>query len=259
MISYSFSMTELEYFLLILVRVTTFIYAAPFFGMANTPNRVKIAIGFFISVLVYRIVPVTALPYNTILGYSVIVLKEAFTGIIIGYGAGICTSILNFAGQMVDTETGLSMVSVMDPVSRDSVTITGSFYQYGVLLMLLITGMYQFVLGALCESFDLIPINGAIFSSDKLLNAMTVFLVDFLVMGFTICLPVFVSMLLLNAILGVLAKVSPQLNMFAVGIQLKILIGIMVMFITVGMLPSVSNMVFGEIRKMTTIFMEALT
>ena len=120
-------------------------------------------------------------------------------------------------------------------------------------------GMYQFVLGALCESFDLIPINGAIFSSDKLLNAMTVFLVDFLVMGFTICLPVFVSMLLLNAILGVLAKVSPQLNMFAVGIQLKILIGIMVMFITVGMLPSVSNMVFGEIRKMTTIFMEALT
>ena len=148
MVDLSFSMTELEYFLLIVVRVTVFIYAAPFFGMANTPNRVKIATGVLISALLYRIVPITELPYNTVLMYSVIVLKEAITGVLIGFGAGICTSILNFAGQMVDMETGLSMVSLMDPVSRDSVTITGTYYQYGVMLLLLISGMYQFVLGA---------------------------------------------------------------------------------------------------------------
>ena len=258
MVDLSFSMTELEYFLLIVVRVTVFIYAAPFFGMANTPNRVKIATGVLISALLYRIVPITELPYNTVLMYSVIVLKEAITGVLIGFGAGICTSILNFAGQMVDMETGLSMVSLMDPVSRDSVTITGTYYQYGVMLLLLISGMYQFVLGALTESFKLIPVNGAIFNSEKLLASISVFLVDYLVMGFRICLPVFASMLLLNTILGILAKVSPQLNMFAVGIQLKILVGIAVMFITVGLLPGISNMIMSEIRKMTTLFVEAM-
>ncbi|MBO7358123.1 MAG: flagellar biosynthetic protein FliR [Lachnospiraceae bacterium] len=258
MVDLSFSMTELEYFLLIVVRVTVFIYAAPFFGMANTPNRVKIAMGVLISALLYRIVPITELPYNTVLMYSVIVLKEAITGVLIGFGAGICTSILNFAGQMVDMETGLSMVSLMDPVSRDSVTITGTYYQYGVMLLLLISGMYQFVLGALTESFKLIPVNGAIFNSEKLLASISVFLVDYLVMGFRICLPVFASMLLLNTILGILAKVSPQLNMFAVGIQLKILVGIAVMFITVGLLPGISNMIMSEIRKMTTLFVEAM-
>jgi flagellar biosynthetic protein FliR len=258
MVDLSFSMTELEYFLLIVVRVTVFIYAAPFFGMANTPNRVKIAMGVLISALIYRIVPITELPYNTVLMYSIIVLKEAVTGLLIGFGAGICTSILNFAGQMVDMETGLSMVSLMDPVSRDSVTITGTYYQYGVMLLLLISGLYQFVLGALCESFRLIPVNGAIFNTEKLLSSIAVFLVDYLVMGFRICLPVFASMLLLNTILGILAKVSPQLNMFAVGIQLKILVGIAVMFITVGLLPGVSNMIMSEIRKMTTLFVEAM-
>ena len=55
MIDYTFSLEELEYFLLILVRVTCFIYVAPFFGMNNVPRRVKIGLGFFISMVLYHI------------------------------------------------------------------------------------------------------------------------------------------------------------------------------------------------------------
>ncbi|MBO4615863.1 MAG: flagellar biosynthetic protein FliR [Lachnospiraceae bacterium] len=259
MFNFTFSLRDLEFFLLIVVRITCFIHTAPFFGMTNTPVRVKIGLGVLISALVYQTLTPVHPEYSTVLMYAIYVLKEAVTGIIIGYSAAVCVAILNFAGHLVDMEIGLSMVSLFDPVSRDSVTISGTYYQYTVLLMLMISGMYQYVLAAIIETFNLIPVSGAVFNSDKILNAMLTFLRDYLALGFRLCLPVFAAMLLLNAILGILAKVSPQLNMFAVGIQLKILLGLGVLFLTVGMMPGASTAILSEMKKMITLFAEAIT
>lgn len=258
MVDLSFSMADLEFFLLIMVRVTCFVFAAPFFGMTNTPNRVKIGLGVLIAVIVYRMTPVVYLEYQSIIGYTIYVLKEAMVGVIIGFSGSICISILYFAGHLVDMEIGLSMVSLFDPVSKDNVTITGTLYNYSVMLMMLVSGMYQFVLGALCESFNLIPVTGAVFSSENIVLSMLAFLRDYLILGFRICLPVFAAMLLLNAILGIMAKVSPQLNMFAVGIQLKIIIGLGVLFLTVGMLPQASTLILQKMKEAVTLFTEAM-
>lgn len=258
MIDLSFSLSDLEFFLLIIVRVTCFVYAAPFFGTVNTPNRVKIGVGVLISVLIYQILEPVPLGYNTVLSYAIIVIKEAFTGILIGYSAAICISILSFAGHIADMDIGLSMVSVFDPVSRESVTISGTFYQYTVMLLMFISGLYQYLLSAIVHSFTLIPINGAIFKSDKLVAGLTGFLTDYVLLGFRIVLPVFAAILLLNAVLGILAKISPQLNMFAVGIQLKVLVGLGVLFLTIGVIPSASTLILSEVRKMIDVFTEAM-
>ena len=66
-------------------------------------------------------------------------------------------------------------------------------------------------------------------------------------------------MILLNAILGILAKVSPQLNMFAVGIQLKILVGIGVLFLTMSMLPDAAGFVFDQMKRVMVSFVEAMS
>ena len=119
MIHYGFSVYDLEYFLLILVRVSCFIFVAPFFSMKNTPANVRIGISFFTSLLLYQaLTPVKAVTYATVTGYAVIVMKEAITGLLIGFAANICTSIVNFAGAIADMETGLSMVTLMDPTTR---------------------------------------------------------------------------------------------------------------------------------------------
>ena len=90
------------------------------------------------------------------------------------------------------------------------------------MLMLIASGMYRYLFGALADSFTLIPINGVTFHADSLLNSMIEFMNDYILIGFRIVLPIFCVTLLLNAILGVLAKVSPQMNMFAVGCELRI-------------------------------------
>jgi|P827metagenome_2_1110787.scaffolds.fasta_scaffold05757_10 flagellar biosynthetic protein FliR len=259
MVDLSFSMAELEYFLLILVRVTCFVYAAPFFGMANTPNRVKIGVGVLLGVTVYYGLEPVPVAYATVLEFAILVIKEALVGLIIGFSASICTAVLGFAGQLVDMETGLSMVTLFDNMTRDSMTITGMYYQYIIMLMLILSGLYQFVAGALFSSFALVPVSGAIFSGEKLFSGMLLFLTEYISIGFRISLPVFAAIMLLDAVLGILTKVSPQLNMFAVGIQLKILTGLAVLFLTVAMLPSASSMLLSHMRKVVTVFIEAMT
>lgn len=260
MIDYSFSIYDLEYFLLILVRVSCFVYVAPFFSMKNTPANVRVAISFFTSLLLYQaLTPTEAVAYSSLAGYTVIVLKEALVGLLIGLAANICTSIVNFAGSIADMETGLSMVTLMDPTSRESTSITGVLYQYVLMLMMIATGMYRYLFGALADTFILIPVNGAVLRADSLVDSMLEFLSDYVIIGFRIVLPIFCSILLLNAVLGVLAKVAPQMNMFAVGIQLKVLVGLSVLFLTAGMLPGIGDFVFDEMKRMIHSFVGGMT
>ena len=250
MIDFSFSMNDLEYFLLILTRVSCFVFVAPFFSLNNTPRRVRAALSVFTALLLYQtLTPAPAVEYSTIAGYSAIVLKEAITGLMIGLGTSMCSAIVNFAGHIADMETGLSMVTLMDPATRESSSITGIFYQYVVMLMLIVSGMYRYLFGALADTFVLIPVNGTIFKMDSLLGSVIKFLGDYIVIGFRICLPVFCVILMLNAILGVLAKVSPQMNMFAVGIQLKILVGLSVLLLSASMLPDAANFIFRQMKE----------
>ena len=82
---------------------------------------------------------------------------------------------------------------------------------------------------------------------------------DYIKIGFRICLPVFAVMLLLNAVLGIMARVAPQMNMFSVGMQLKVLVGLCVIFLTIGMMPSISNIIFREMKVLITTFVDVMT
>ena len=259
MVDLAFSMYDLEYFLLILVRVVGFIAAAPFYGMTNTPARVKVGLSVFVSILLYyTLTPAPAVEYDTVFGYAAVVLKEAITGLLLGFVVNICSSIINFAGAIIDMEVGFSMVTLMDPATKEMSSVSSNFYQYMVMLLLVVTGMYQYILKAFVESYTLIPVNGAILNSEALLGTMIQFMGDSIILGFRICLPVFATMLLLNAVLGILAKVSPQLNMFAVGLQLKVLVGLSIMFFTVSMLPGAADFIFTEMKTMMVSVVEGM-
>ena len=258
MIDYRFTYGDLEIFLLILMRVASFVYVAPFFSMANTPQNVRIGFSFFLSILLYGAVPVTTIEYNTVLGYAIIVIKEIMTGILIGYSATMVNYIANFAGQIADMQTGLSMVTIFDPNSREQVTITGSLYQYVFIGMMMVSGMYRYVLRGLTDSYLLIPVNGAIFNRERLLQSMIDFMSGYITIGFRICMPLFIVTFVLNVILGVMAKVAPQLNMFAVGMQIKVLVGLAILYLTATMMYSASDFIFSNMRKLMQEFAQDL-
>jgi flagellar biosynthetic protein FliR len=155
--------------------------------------------------------------------------------------------------------TGLSMVSILDPATNTNVTITGALYQQMLMIMLIISGMYRYLIKALADSFTIIPVNGAAFQMHFLLRTMLEFMKDYMVIGFRITLPVFIVSFTMNIVLGILAKVSPQLNMFAVGMQLKILVGLGILFLTSSMLSIASDFVFDQMKILIQEFAYGLT
>ncbi len=258
MLDYTFTYADLEYFLLIVVRVASFMFIAPFFSMSNTPRNVRIGFSLFMALLLYQAVPRQNILYDTLMGYTVIVMKEVVTGFLIGFAANLSSSIVSFAGHIADMEMGLSMASLMDPATRETSTISGIYYNYMILLMLMASGMHRYLVKALAETYILIPVNGAILKSDAVLASLLEFLSDYIVIGFRICLPIFAVMIILNAVLGVLAKVSPQMNMFAVGIQMKVLVGISILFFSTAMLPGAADMIYEQMKHMVVIFTESM-
>ncbi len=253
MFTYNLSIRDFEYYLLLLTRISCFVYVAPFFGMNNVPHRVKIGLSMFVAFLTYvAVVPHQTLEYSTVLGYALLVLKEAACGLIIGFAANLAMYVLQFAGSNIDRDIGLAMVSIFDPMTRQQTGFTGSLYQYAFMLILMITNLHHYVLKAFFESFTMIPVGRVIMNGDGLVTMITGYVMDSFILAFRIYLPIYAAMLILNSVLGILAKVAPQMNMFSVGVQIKIFVGFAALIATASLIPVMSGFISDEMKRMVT-------
>lgn len=260
MINFQLSQYDIEQFLLILVRISSFLFTAPIFSMSGTtPRKLRVGFAVAISILIFPLVVKENVIYDSMWAYMGIVIKEAAVGILIGFMANVCINIISFAGMIIDMQIGFSMVTLFDPTTREQTSITGTMYMYFIMLLLVVTNMYQYIIRAVVDSYQLIPVNGVNIHAERLLKLMLQYTTDCFVVGFRIVLPFFTVTLLLDVILGILAKIAPQMNMFVIGMQLKIFVGLTVMIITAALLPSVANFIFTEMKTMMVAAIEAMS
>lgn len=256
--NFTFALEQFELFVLILIRLASFVFAAPFFNMANVPQRVKIGFSFCLAILVYSLSLDMSVEYNGMIEYAVIVVQEVIVGILLGLVTSLCVQIIMFAGKIIDMDIGISMAQLYDPTTRMQVGIMGNFYYYMMMLLLIISGMHQYLVAAIVETYKVIPIGGMKFSA-SIYTTLIGFMSDYFVIGFRIALPVFAAILMLNCVLAILARVSPQMNMFVVGMQLKIFVGIFVILFTISMLTSISNFILDEIEKLFAMLVRGMS
>jgi len=243
------TLQQIEFFLALLMRIAGFVYTAPFFGLKNVPFRVKVGFSALTAIIMFNVLPYEPLEYNGVIGFALLIAGETLAGVILGFFANIVYQVLAFAGQLMDLEIGFSMVNEMDPVTSAMVTVSGNFYSYAVMLLLMITYMHHYLLEALIDSFTLVPL-GTVSVNPLIYTVTAKFMGEYFVLAFRIILPVFAAMLIVNTILAILAKVAPQMSLFVIGIQLKVLVGLAVMIIMVQMLPGIGEMIFGKMMEM---------
>ena len=155
-------------------------------------------------------------------------------------------------------DIGLSMATEFNPSMNSETTVTGNFYYYVVLVLLLVSDMHTYLIRAVCDSFSVVPLGGAQFQFDNMLSTMTKYMGDMFVIGFRIFLPFFACLLIMNCILGIMAKGAPQMNMFSVGIQLKIIAGFIVLFLIVYLIPNIANFIITEIKTMVVSIIDGM-
>ena len=253
-----FTVENLEYYLLVLIRISAFIGTAPLFRNNSISMQMKAAISIVLTVIVIPLVPVVELNYVGILGYSVLILKEFAVGALLGFMCNACTYIMSFAGQLMDIDMGLAMASTFDPVNAMQVTVTATIYNTLFMLVFVSTNLHYYLIKAIVDTFKYFNVSQEVFPQDMMQIGID-FIINFFILSFRIMLPMFCAMFLINIILGVLARVAPQMNMFVVGMQIKLIVGFVVLYLLVQTLPTVSDFVFTEMKNVITQVMNGLT
>lgn len=249
MIEQSFSILHLEYALAVLIRVVGVMAFIPIIGNNNFTRRPRMIVALAVTVALLTIYPYEPLPYTTLLEYTVILLKELVVGVTIGFTANITMTIISMAGQFVDREIGFSMVSNFDQTFNSDTTITAQFYNMLVTIILLCSNLLYFIISAIADSFELIPVGRVVVDSEELYTNMINYMVSYFTISIRISLPVMIAIMLLNVVLGILAKTAPQMNMFSVGIQLKVFTGLATVFVMLSFLPSVTQFVYNQMQE----------
>lgn len=258
MLDFTFSIVDFEYYLMILVRIVSFVQVAPFFRLPGVPGRVKIGLSAVVALLVFENTDLSGLHYEGVMEYGMLVAEEAITGMALGLALYACDAIITFAGTLIDLYIGFSMAQEYNPVTQQQNSVTGTMFDNMVMLMLLTTNMYHYIIKAICDTFVLMPVGCIVPQWDHLYQAVLSYVTNLFLLGFRISLPMFACMFVMNAVLGIMAKVAPQMNMFAVGMQIKIIVGLIVIMLTLFLLPYVADFLATEMKTFFVDILEGL-
>jgi flagellar biosynthetic protein FliR len=134
-----------------------------------------------------------------------------------------------FAGQLMDFQIGLSMASVFDPLTLAQTPITGNLLHLITCAALIRTGGLHELIAAAAASFDTIPPGGAVMGGGLFMSAVGL-LGEVVAAGLRIAMPVVASLFVIDVALGILVKTVPQMNVFVVGMPLKMIAGLVILY-----------------------------
>jgi flagellar biosynthetic protein FliR len=233
-----------DVFLLVFVRMTGLFVVAPVFGRRNIPTYFKIGFSFFMALILVNTSAVQAVQYDdTILAYVLLVIKEFMVGLAMGFTAYVVITAVYVAGEIIDMQVGFSIANVMDPISNVQIPMTSNVYFIISMLLFLAMDGHHMLIKALFDSFASLPLGTASFDASLADGLMNVFATVFAT-GFKIAAPVVAAVLVTDIALGTISRMVPQLNIFVIGMPLKILMGLLVLMVTIPAFVAVMKGLF---------------
>lgn len=228
----------IEVFLLIFIRMVGLFVIAPIFSRANIPTYLKIGFSFMLALILVNTISNQNIIINNIYEFTALVFREFIVGITLGYVSYMIFTAIYVAGELIDMQIGFGVVNVIDPISNIQVSITSTFYFILCMLIFLLCNGHYILIRALFSSYNYIPLGKAVFGEGLQSRVLEVFGGLFII-AFKVAAPILAAILITDVALGVLSKTVPQLNVFMVGMPLKILLGLSVMFVTIPLFISI--------------------
>jgi len=258
MIDFGLAAANFDAILLILIRMTGLFILSPVFGRQNMPAIFKIGFAFFLTIIFVNTVDSFSLDYqDSLVLYMVYIAKELAIGIIMGYITYVIVSGIYLAGQLIDMQIGLGFSNVVDPITNIQVPLTSNFYYtYFILVFLLING-HHMIIRALFYSFQVLPLEKLTFSS-AVLPELTRLLSDMFGIALRIAAPIICAIFIADVVLGILSKTMPEMNVFMLGMPIKIFVGLVIMTITVSASVAIAEGMTSLMEQEITIFFNAM-
>jgi len=223
---------QADVFFLILIRIISFMIFIPILSGMAIPVQFRLFLAVVMAAAMFASGNVTqAAFYDSLAGIFVLVLTEFMAGAIMGFMLFFIFNIFLFAGQFIDFSMGFAMVNVLDPIQQIQVPVIGNIMFMSMSALLVVTGGLHHFLNMFFFSYSLVPIGAAfILGNANLTWYFVVTFVGFVILALQIALPIVGTMLIIDVCLGIMVKSVPQMNVFVVGMPLKVLIGLFLVF-----------------------------
>jgi flagellar biosynthetic protein FliR len=234
---FGLSAAHFETVLLVLVRVSVMLALIPIFSQTQIPHLVRFGLGLLLALVISRTVPVMA-PLGGIGDLVVAIVSQAFVGLVFGFVAFLLFTGIQFAGEIIDVQIGFAVVNVINPLTSQSVTVIGELQLALATLLYLAADAHHMLLAGIAGSFTLVPLPFA--GAPQILEGDVMrFFAQCLFIVFEIAAPVAVALFLVNVMLGLMARVAPQMNVFVVGFPIQISVGLIMLIVSIPLLGAV--------------------
>lgn len=231
-------------FLLIFVRVTSFFLTMPLFSYRTIPASHKIGSGFFLAWIMFYTVDAPVLEIDG--AYFMLIMKEALVGLLVGFIAYLILSAIQIAGGFIDFQMGFAIANVIDPQTGAQSPLTGQYFYIISLLFLLSVNGHHLLLDGIFYSYEFIPIDQPWipFGDENLVEFVLHSFSYMFMIALQMSIPVVGSLFLVDVALGIVARTVPQLNVFVVGLPLKIGVSFIVIVAVMAVMMGVVTQLF---------------
>ncbi len=216
--------TALTLFLLITGRMTGCVAFNPIFGRRGIPAMVKAGFILLLSVSVFAITPVRLEMPATLLGLVLTFLLEMFLGYVLGLVISLFFYVPMMAGAVIDAQMGMSMGATYDPASGAQITVTSTFLNILMTMLFFAANGHHTLIRIFAVSGRVVPF-GAVALGTDLYAAVIELFISCTILGVKLCMPILAAEMMGQVGMGILMKVIPQINVFVINIDLKVLIG----------------------------------
>jgi flagellar biosynthetic protein FliR len=218
---------ELVGFILVLARVTPLFILAPLFSSAMIPARVRGILAVGISIGLTPIALHGQHIPSAPLAVAELVIEDLLVGFAFAFSLSILMAALETAGAMIDVVSGFSYGELINPLNGQSGAVISRFYGLVGTLVFLLIGGEAWTLRGLGRTFQLVPLTSAPRMPSLIGGAEQAF-AGLFTSALEIAGPVLVALLITDVAFGVVSRVVPQLNVFAVGFPVKVAVALLV-------------------------------
>jgi len=236
-----------------LFRVAGLVMTAPIFAARTVPVRVRLGLSVAITVMILPIMPPA--PQVELFSASAffLVTQQLLIGVLMGFTLQIVLAAIVTGGQVVAMQMGLGFAAMVDPQNGQQTPVLSQFYVIMVVLIYLAMNGHLVLIEVLIDSFKTMPV-----SMTGLVATDFYKVVHWAAILFSgavgIAIPAIASLLIVNFTFGIMTRAAPQMNIFAIGFPLTMLLGYGVIFATLpSVVPQASNLFTGAYRLLRSI------
>ena len=217
------------------LRVLALFGALPVFAQRGVPARVRVALAFLIAFCAQASLPaMPVIPLDSAPALLAVV-QQLLIGLSMGFAVRIVFSAVEFGGELIGLQMGLNFSGFFNPMTGGEATAVSRFFGITVSWLFIVTGGHLMLINAIVMSFDAFPVGPEPFAFLRAVQPQ-VWGGEVFRLGLWIALPMIATLLFVNFVLGIIARVAQQMNIFSIGFPITVSVGLVGMLLTLPMM-----------------------